>query len=79
MRTDYSDGSFCLRWDYAAAWYTPGGTMKDCAKYYWRNGRKIEANIPERCRKVRQWLQDQGQREASLLTRGILKRRTCNH
>ena len=74
MRVDYPDGSFCLRWQYAAAWYHPDGRMKDCAKYYWRNGVKIEAGIPERCHKVRSWLQDQGHREAALLARGVVRR-----
>ena len=74
MRKDYPDGSFSLGWEYARGWYDADGTLVDCAKYYWRKGQYIEASIPTRWTKVRQWLQEQGTREVALLNRGILKR-----
>jgi hypothetical protein len=75
MRIDYSDGSFMLCWYNVRAWYTAEGELKDCEKKYWCKGYLASRAISERHTKVRAWLVKQGENEADLLKRGILKRK----
>lgn len=72
MRIDYPDNSFMLSWQKCRAWYNPDGSLKD-AEYKRSNGRTV--SVSAKHIRIIAWLSKQGQTEANLLSRGILKRK----
>lgn len=76
MRVDYPDQSFMLSWEKCRAWYNPDGTLKDAEYKRTYKGFPAAVAVSVKHTKVLGWLEEQGKREAALLAKGILKRKT---